>query len=90
MRDLVTKLIAAWGSGSWEDRSDPAAPHEAAFLRLRIEKARDRLGWAPRWDVAEAMRRTAAWYRAFHAGAAPAAMRALTLAQIHDYEGATA
>lgn len=90
VRDLVQALIGSWGSGSWEDRSDPAAPHEAAFLRLRIDKARSRLGWSPRWDVGETMRRTARWYRAFHEGAGPAGMKALTLEQIQDYEGAAA
>jgi len=87
VHDLVGRLVRAWGSGSWEDRSDPGAPHEAAFLRLDIGKARSRMGWSPRWPIDEAVRRTAEWHRAFHSGAGPGAMRALTLRQIHDYEG---
>jgi len=90
VRDLVEKLIGAWGSGAWEDRSDPSASHEATFLRLDIEKARARLGWAPRWGIDAAMRHTAEWYRAFHAGAGPAEMKAMTMAQIREYEGAAA
>jgi CDP-glucose 4,6-dehydratase len=90
VRELVEKLIGAWGGGAWEDRSDPGAPHEAAILRLRIEKAGDKLGWSPRWGIGEAVRRTAEWYRAFHAGAGPSGMKALTLRQIHDYEEAAA
>ena len=90
MRELVEALIRAWGGGTWADRSDPGAPHEAASLRLRIEKARSRLGWAPRWDIAKAVRATVEWYQAFHTGTGPAAMQALTLAQIHGYEGAPA
>ena len=39
-------LIGAWGSGRWEDRHDPSAPHEAGLLRLSIDKATARLGWA--------------------------------------------
>jgi CDP-glucose 4,6-dehydratase len=90
VRELVEALIRAWGGGTWADRSDPGAPHEAASLRLRIEKARSRLGWAPRWDIAKAVRATVEWYQAFHTGTGPAAMQALTLAQIHGYEGAPA
>ncbi len=90
VRDLVEKLIAAWGSGAWEDRSEPGAPHEAAFLSLDIAKARARMGWSPRWRIDETVQRTAEWYRTFHSGAGPGAMKALTLAQIHDYEGAAA
>ena len=60
---LVETAIAAWGSGSWQDVSDPQQPHEAATLRLSIDKALAALGWRPRWNVGEAVRRTAAWYR---------------------------
>jgi CDP-glucose 4,6-dehydratase len=86
----VERLVHAWGGGTWEDRSDPAAPHEAGFLRLDIAKARTRMGWSPRWGIDEAVRCTAEWYRAHHSGAGPGPMRALTERQIHDYEGTAA
>jgi CDP-glucose 4,6-dehydratase len=63
---LVDLFIEAWGSGSWKDVSDPSHPHEAAALRLNIDKALHQLGWRPRWAVAEAVRRTAAWFRRFY------------------------
>ena len=53
------------GRGSWIDASDADQPHEAGVLRLNIDKALHQLGWRPRWNVAEAVRRTAAWYRRF-------------------------
>jgi CDP-glucose 4,6-dehydratase len=90
VRDLVDHLVRAWGSGSWNDRSQADALHEATVLRLDIEKARSRLGWHPRWRIGEAMRRTAEWYRAYHAGVGPSAMRDFTVEQIHDYEGTAA
>jgi CDP-glucose 4,6-dehydratase len=62
---LVELFIAAWGSGSWQDASDPGQPHEAHTLRLCIDKALHQLDWRPRWGVAEAVCRTAAWYRRY-------------------------
>jgi CDP-glucose 4,6-dehydratase len=85
VRDVVEALVAAWGSGSWEDRRDPAAPHEAGLLRLDVAKAEARLGWTPRWRFEETFRRTVEWYRTFHAGASPEALAGLCRRQIADY-----
>lgn len=85
VREVVEALIAAWGSGLWDDRHDPAAPHEAGLLRLSIDKATSRLGWAPRWGFDETFRRTVAWYRAFHDGASSSALAELCRTQIHEY-----
>ena len=62
---LVDAFIAAWGRGSWIDAHDPRAPVETAVLRLSIERALAELPWRPRFTPAEAIRRTADWYRAF-------------------------
>jgi CDP-glucose 4,6-dehydratase len=88
VRDLVDLLIASWGEGRWEDRSDPSAPHEGAVLRLAIDKAVAHLGWRPRWDFRETIARTAAWYRAFLRGGGAAARElvALSSQQIAAYE----
>jgi len=85
VREVVEAVIGEWGGGAWEDRHDPAAPHEAGLLRLSIEKAQARLGWLPRWRFDETFRRTVSWYRAFHDGTRGEALRALTVKQIHEY-----
>ncbi len=85
VREVVEALIAAWGSGSWDDRHDPAAPHEAGLLRLSVEKALGRLSWRPRWRFEETFRRTVDWYRAFHGGASRDALAALCRAQTQQY-----
>jgi CDP-glucose 4,6-dehydratase len=87
VREVVEAMIREWKGGSWEDRHDPNAPHEAGLLRLSIEKAQARLGWLPRWRFDETFARTVAWYRAFHAGTRGEPLRALTLAQIREYAG---
>ena len=65
--ELAGEFCRAWGKGTWNDCSDPAAPHEAHTLRLSIDKALWELGWRPRWNRTEAIARTAGWYRRFHA-----------------------
>lgn len=85
VRDVVKALISAWGEGSWDDRSDPGAVHEAKLLRLSIEKAWARLGWSPRWGFERTISETALWYRAWHEGASGAALDALCSEQIKQY-----
>jgi len=57
--------------------------HESPTLRLNIDKAKQQLGWHPRWNLAETVARTVEWYCAFDER--PASVRELTLAQIGEY-----
>jgi CDP-glucose 4,6-dehydratase len=79
---IVEQLVAGWGEGaSW--RRDPGEhPHEAHYLKLDISKAGARLGWRPRWDLAQALARVLDWQRAWLGGAD---MRAVCLDQISRY-----
>lgn len=72
--ELVSRLCRAWGEGRWIDAREPGAVHEAAVLRLSIDKAAAELGVLPRWHVGEAIERTARWYRLWAEGSS--AMRA--------------
>ena len=69
VRELVEAVLQHW-PGSWQDLSDPAAPHEAGRLHLQIDKAHHQLNWRPRWDFATTVARTVAWYQSVHKGAA--------------------
>ena len=73
---LVDLFVQAWKAGSWIDASDAPAPHEAGVLRLNIDKSLHQLGWRPRWDVAEGLRRTVEWFRRFYASPSPDALAA--------------
>lgn len=84
VRELVEQFCATWGSGSWQDLSDPNQPHEACLLRLSIEKAIAHLGWRPAWDFERTIQHTAAWYRAFEQ-ARGRSMRDACLADIAAY-----
>lgn len=61
-------------------------PHEAGLLVLDSTKAREHLGWTPRWDAVEAIRRTLDWHRAWRGGAD---MRAFSIAQWHEHRSAS-
>lgn len=81
--DLVGEVLSHW-SGTWEDCSDPQAPHEASKLNLATDKAFHLLGWQPRWDFATTICETVGWYKAVDEGANPLD---LTQRQIAAYAG---
>lgn len=81
VRDLVEGACRIW-DGTWEDQSDPNAPHEAGLLSLSIDLAKSALGYKPRWGFDQGLANTISWYRAVHEGADPAA---LTAAQIAEF-----
>ena len=68
---LVEEALLHW-PGSWEDQSNPEAPHEASLLNLVIDKAHHELGWVPRWGFATTVARTLNWYRGVQGGDASA------------------
>ncbi|MDP1028798.1 CDP-glucose 4,6-dehydratase [Sphingomonas sp. KR1UV-12] len=69
----------------WQATGADEGVHEAGLLKLDSSRARARLGWAPRWRLDEALAHTAAWHRAWCAGAD---MAGVTRDQIHTYEAA--
>jgi len=83
--DLVLEILRHW-PGRWEDRSDPAAVHEATRLNLNTDKAFHLLQWEPVWNFADTIAQTVHWYRAVAEkpeGAAP-----FTAGQIAAYTAA--
>jgi CDP-glucose 4,6-dehydratase len=80
---LVDELFAAWGAGRWQQDTRLPTP-ETRQLRLAVDKAVAELGWLPRWDRGELVRRTVAWYRRYHEGDGDA--RAACMDDIAAYE----
>ncbi|WP_349431733.1 CDP-glucose 4,6-dehydratase [Methylomarinum sp. Ch1-1] len=64
---LVEFLAGKWRYANWAVEEKPNF-HEAGALRLNSTKARDRLGWRPRWSLPTALDKTVDWYRAESAG----------------------
>lgn len=86
VRELVELIIETWQGGTWLDKSDPDAPHEATLLQLSIEKAYALLGWQPVWDFDTTIRRTVDWYRRALISGDPASVYALCFDDIDAYE----
>jgi CDP-glucose 4,6-dehydratase len=82
---IVERLIEQWGNGAQWSRDAGFHPHEARFLKLDIAKAREQLGWEPRWTLARTLESIVAWHKAWIAGAD---MRAHSLAEISSYQAA--
>jgi len=80
---VVEQLRERW-PGALHVRAAPpeTARGESPMLRLDSSRARERLGWTPRWDLATALDATVSWYAGYSEGAD---MRAQTLRQIAAY-----
>lgn len=63
VREIADLFFRDWGCGSWKDVSDEKHPHEAGILRLKIDKAKQLLGWSPTWTFETMIQRTVYWYR---------------------------
>ena len=85
VRQVIELAQASFGAGrvAWGDGSE--GPHEAGRLLLDVTRARDLLGVQPRWTLAEAVGRTASWYRRALAGESA---RELCLTDIEAFDAA--
>lgn len=63
--EVASQVVRNWGGGRLEDLSDPQAVHEANLLMLDIGKARFRLGWEPRTNLAQGIALTVEWYKRY-------------------------
>lgn len=63
--DVAKTLIEYYGFGELRDSSDPNAVHEAKFLMLNINKAKNRLGWKPRMNMQQCMELVIDWYKRY-------------------------
>ncbi len=84
VHDLVERLIAHWGEGSWNYDDQPDAPKEATTLSLNCDKSAQFLDWRPVWDFDRTIAETARWYRRFFDRGA-ADMGLFTKQQIDSY-----
>lgn len=84
---MAERFCAAWGeSAAWTTGGAPPGPKEAALLLIDPSKARQRLGWSPRFEVGQALDHTARWYKAMLGGASAATLRDLSRDTIAAYQ----
>ena len=79
---VVERVRERWPELDARVEPDADAGKESPLLRLDSAKARERLEWAPRWDLAAGLDATIEWFRAHAAGEDA---RAATLRQIRTF-----
>ena len=81
VRWIIEQLALLRPDLVWQCDTAPQ-PHEAHYLKLDSSKAKQRLTWQPRWQLATALEKTVSWHEAWRQGKT---MRAVSLAQIDEY-----
>ncbi len=79
---IVERMIGEWGEGATWVKDAGFHPHEARFLKLDIAKAREQLGWQPRWPLERTLQSIVAWHKDWLGGGD---MRARCLSEIAEY-----
>ena len=80
---IVKKLCDRWGTDArYLFAEEGVHPHEAHYLKLDCSKAKERLGWQPKWDLQLTLDKVVDWVQAWQAGAD---LRTVCWHQIEDY-----
>ena len=88
--EVAKRCAQLWGENARVEVAKTNFQKETEALRLDATRAREALGWSPRWCADEALRHTLDWYRTWHADRMDSSrIRALTLAQIDHYTATT-
>lgn len=66
--ELAEIFCQEWKEGlRWENHST-GGPHEANFLKLDCSKAKNELGWRPKWHIRDAVRKICEWTKEWQNG----------------------
>lgn len=80
---IVEQMVKIWGNNAHWQFDSSTHPHEANYLKLDTSKARKKLNWQPRWDLATALEKIIDWHRAW---LNKTNMRTKCLQQIDEYQ----
>lgn len=84
VEEMAKLAVDIWGEGKFEFPMLTDQPHEAGLLSLDITKAREVLGWSPRWTARQALEHTLEWYKAYYDN--PQEIIRTTINQIELYQ----
>lgn len=62
---ICNTMTAIWGEGAEWHLTNETHPHEAGYLKLDCSKAKMKLGWQPRWSLAETLASIVNWHKAW-------------------------
>lgn len=65
VEEVINILINNWGLPAAWRQGDGDQPHETQSLKLDCSKARELLGWIPRWNLNQAIEQTVEWHQAY-------------------------
>ncbi|WP_298505755.1 CDP-glucose 4,6-dehydratase [uncultured Maribacter sp.] len=68
VESLINKVCKAWGESASYKIEGNDTFHEAGLLRLDISRARQELGWKPKWGMEKTVTQIVDWYKAFSEG----------------------
>lgn len=68
VESLIDIVCKAWGESVSYRIEGNDVFHEAGLLRLDISRARQELGWQPKWGMEKTVSQIVAWYKAFSEG----------------------
>ena len=80
--EVATHLVDRLEKGSISSDQNAKKYHEAQLLQLNCDKAHQRLGWYPKWDVEHTLNMTADWYKEISLGKDA---RNVTREQLQEY-----
>jgi CDP-glucose 4,6-dehydratase len=83
VEEVTERVSDLWGNNASWEKSNGDHPHEATLLKLDITKAKEQLGWAPKWDLDMALEKTVTWYKNYYNDEN---MLEVTLRQIKKYQ----
>jgi len=82
VNQVANDIVAFIGKGSVEIEKHQRQQHEANLLQLNCDKAKQILGWSPRWGSKKTISSTAKWYKVFLDGGD---IESITKEQIYDF-----
>jgi len=82
VEEILLKSLELWGSGNYKIIPENFLK-EAAFLKLDISKAKEKLGWQPVYNINQSLEKTISWYKNYYFQGAD--MFEFTKSQIEEY-----
>ncbi|HBI04872.1 MAG TPA: CDP-glucose 4,6-dehydratase [Paenibacillaceae bacterium] len=79
---IVESLYNKWGTAVEFTLEEDCKWHEAHYLKLDCAKAKNKLGWKPRWNLDHALNKIIQWTRGYNKGKD---IKKLCLEQIKEY-----
>jgi len=80
---IVKNICRLWGKNASYHLDPNSHPHEATYLKLDCSKARNELGWLPRWNLKTSLEKIVQWNHAYQN---KENMRETSIRQITEFE----